>query len=136
HGGLFFTLWYGVYSRPDRRLRYASAGHHPGYLFAPGKPPEPLRTKGLMIGAAPEQRYRAAETVVPPGSVLYLFSDGAFEVTSPGGRQLGLDDFLMLLGRPEADTSGEAERIYKAVKARTRAGPLDDDFSVLVVTFD
>jgi serine phosphatase RsbU (regulator of sigma subunit) len=136
HGGLFFTLWYGVYFRPERRIRYASAGHHPGFLFAPGRPAEALRTRGPMIGAVPGQRYSRGETTIPPGSVLYLFSDGAFEVTSPDGRQMGLDDFLLLLGGPDAGTSGEAERIYKAVKGLSRPGPLDDDFSVLAVSFD
>jgi serine phosphatase RsbU (regulator of sigma subunit) len=136
HGGLFFTIWYGVYARSTRRLSYASAGHHPGYLFAPGSPGQPLRTKGLMIGAVPEARYQAAETVVPAGAVLYLFSDGAFEITTVDGRQRGLDDFLMLLGGRESGTSGEAERIYKAVRDTARPGPLDDDFSVLAVTFD
>jgi sigma-B regulation protein RsbU (phosphoserine phosphatase) len=136
HGGLFFTIWYGVYSRPERRIRYASAGHHPGFLFAPGQRPEGLRTRGPMIGAVPEQRYSRGETSVAPGSVLYLFSDGAFEVIAPDGRQLGLDDFLMLLGGPEAGTSGEPERIYKAVRSQSRPGPLDDDFSVLAVSFD
>jgi len=136
HGGLFFTVWYGVYCRSKRRIRYATAGHHPGLLFAPGRPPERLRTPGPIIGALPGQRYVAGQATVPPGSVLYLFSDGAFEITSPEGRQLGLDDFLLLLGGPEAGTSGEAEHIYKAVRGRARPGPLEDDFSVLVVSFD
>jgi len=136
HGGLFFTVWYGVYSRSRRSLRYATAGHHPGILFAGGPAPERLRTRGPMIGAVQGQRYTAAETLVPPGSRLYLFSDGAFEVISPEGRQLGLEDFLTLLGGPSAGTPGEAERIYGAVKARARSGPLADDFSVLAVSFD
>ena len=136
HGGLFFTLWYGVYSRSARRLRYATAGHHPGILFAGGAAPEHLRTRGPMIGAVPGQKYTAAETLVPPGSLLYLFSDGAFEVTSPEGRQLGLEDFLPLLGGSGAGTPGEAERVYVAVRKQARPGPLTDDFSVLAVSFD
>lgn len=136
HGGLFFTLWYGVYSRPERRLRYACAGHHPGLLFGKGGPPERLRTRGPMIGAMPGQRYRAAETTVPPAALLYLFSDGAYEVTTSEGRQLGLEDFIPLLGGPEAGTSGETERIYRQMRARARPGPPADDFSVLAVSFD
>jgi len=136
HGGLYFTLWYGVYERSSRLLRYASAGHHPGYLFAPGAPPEALRTRGLMIGAALGQRYRPAEASVAPGSVLYLFSDGAFEVTTPEGQQRDLAAFLLLLGGHRAGTLGEAEHIYNQVKAGARPGPLDDDFSVLAVSFD
>ena len=61
--------------------------------------------------------------MVAPGSVLYLFSDGAFEVTTPSGRQRGLDDFLLLLGGPEAGTPGETRRIYKAVKEQRAPDP-------------
>jgi len=135
HGGLFFTMWYGVYSLRDRALRYACAGHHPGFLFSSGAAPQPLRTRGPMIGAVPGQRYSAADTQVRAGSMLYLFSDGAYEVSSPEGRQLGLEDFLTLLGGSDAGTSGEAERIYRSVKERARPGPLADDFSVLAVRF-
>jgi hypothetical protein len=29
HGGMYFTIWYGVYDMDSRRLDYASAGHPP-----------------------------------------------------------------------------------------------------------
>jgi len=136
HGGLFFTVWYGVYSRPERLLRYGCAGHHPGILFALGSGLQRLQTRGPMIGAVPGQHYRSAEARVPPGSMLYLFSDGAFEITTPEGRQLGMEEFLPLLGGEGAGTTGEAEGIYRAVRARARSGPLADDFSVLAISFD
>ena len=33
HDDLFFTIWYGVYHRPARRLAYASAGHPAAILL-------------------------------------------------------------------------------------------------------
>jgi serine phosphatase RsbU (regulator of sigma subunit) len=135
HDGLFFTTWIGVYSPATRQLRFASAGHHPAWLFAPGVAPQPLRTKGLMIGAMPDSPYVMQEVTVAPGSVLYLFSDGAFEVTTVDGRQCGISDLLPLLGGAGSGTSGEAERIFQAVKQLSKPGPLDDDFSLLVMTF-
>jgi len=136
HGGLYFTLWYGVYARKDRRLRYASAGHHPGLLFSRGSAPERLRTPGPMIGAVPGQRYTTGETRVLPGSVLYLFSDGLFEVTTPEGKQLGLEELVPLLGAPGAGRPGEANGIFRAMRERARPGPLEDDVSLLAVSFD
>ena len=134
HDGLYFTLWYGVYCVSQRRLSYGSAGHHPAYLYPPGGASVPLRTPGMMVGAMPGARFKAGSTDVPPGSALYLFSDGVFETTTPDGRQCGLDDFLPLLGRgPEGP--GESEAIYRAVRQGARPGPLDDDFSLLVVRF-
>lgn len=140
HDGMFFTAWYGVYDVPTRRLAYACAGHHPGWLYAPGTPRTPLRTPGPMIGALPEAAYASAQLVLPPRSRLYLFSDGAFETTTPDGRDHGLDDFLPLLdagaAQSRAQLRGEAERVYREVRARSRPGPLADDFSLLVVDID
>lgn len=136
HDGMFLTIWYGVYSAAGRTLSFATAGHHAGYLHAPGRTSEALRTRGPMIGAMPDYRYAASRVAVPPAAVLYLFSDGAFEVTDATGRQCGLEDFLPLLGRTDAGTVGEARRIYEDVRSRARPGPLGDDLSVLVICFD
>jgi len=136
HDELYFTIWYGVYSRSDRRLSFAAAGHHPGFLFAHGAEPLPLCTQRPMIGAIAQPRYISADTQVPPGAVLYLFSDGAFEITTPDNRTCGLDEFLPFLGIGDHDATGEAERIYQAVRRRAKPGHLDDDCSVLILRFD
>jgi serine phosphatase RsbU (regulator of sigma subunit) len=135
HDGMFFTIWYGVYSRARRLLSYASAGHHPAFLHAGATAPAVLRTPGPMIGAMPGQRYQAQQVEVPAGAVLYVFSDGVFEITTTAGEQGGIEDFLPLLGAQDAGAPGECERIYRAVRARARPGPLDDDFSMLTVSF-
>ena len=31
--GLFFTIWYGVYNKPDRRIDYSGGGHPPALLI-------------------------------------------------------------------------------------------------------
>jgi len=135
HDGMYFTIWYGVYSLADRQLAYASAGHPPAVLFAANQPPARLRTQGPMIGAL-DFAYTARRVMVDPGAVLYVFSDGAYEITRPDGTPGGLEDFVTLLGVPGADIHGEAERVYRAVCARAKPGPLDDDFSLLVVRFE
>jgi serine phosphatase RsbU (regulator of sigma subunit) len=136
HDGMYFTAWYGVYSLVTRRLAYASAGHHPGYLYAPAAPRADLKTPGLMIGAMPNAKFRTDTVEVPHGAALYLFSDGVFEVTTPDGRQCGLGDFLPLLAGTEAAVPGETARVYAEVKRMAKAGPLDDDFSLLLIRFD
>jgi pSer/pThr/pTyr-binding forkhead associated (FHA) protein len=52
HGGMFFTIWYGVLDLATRELRYSSAGQHPAYaLGGPGSVPRPLAARNLVIGA-------------------------------------------------------------------------------------
>ncbi|HSV44429.1 MAG TPA: SpoIIE family protein phosphatase [Ramlibacter sp.] len=135
HDGMFFSVWYGVYDTGTRELRYASGGHHPSYLRAPGAALEPLQTRNLVIGAMPGMQFRDARTVVAPGSRLYIFSDGVFEVATRDGGQWGLPDFLPVLAAgPEAGLS-ESARILREVRKVAREGPFDDDFSAVTVTF-
>ncbi len=136
HDGMYFSMWYGVYDVLTRTLRYASAGHHPSYLVdAARSQSQPLQTRNLVIGAMPGLSFTAASTQVAPGSTLYVFSDGVFEVSTQQGTQWGLPDFLPLLTAPTLPGSTEPERLHQAVRQIAKPGPLEDDFSLLTVTF-
>ncbi len=137
HGEMFFSIWYGVYAPKTRLLRYSSAGHHPSYLAQPSRQElMPLQTRNLMIGAAPDANFVSSSVEVMPGSMLYVFSDGVFEVVTKEGTQWGLQDFLPLLQQRKTPSDlNEPERLYRAVQEVARPGALDDDFSMLVVTF-
>ena len=137
HGGLYFTLWYGVHDRRRRCLDFACAGHHAGYLVDPQRQAcKALHTRNLMIGAMPGARFAADQVEVEPGSRLYLFSDGAFDIATRDGRAFGLQDLLGLLLQPDTEGVGEAERLHRAVRGIARPGPFDDDFTVLVTTYE
>jgi serine phosphatase RsbU (regulator of sigma subunit) len=137
HNGLMLTIWYFAYHLPSRRLSFCAAGHHPAFLLAPAAPdPAPLWLRGPAIGMLPAGRWTAGAAEMPPGGRLFIFSDGAFEILTPGGQQWGLEDFRALLGQQAAPGPAEPQRLYQAVRAAARPGPLDDDFSVLLVSFD
>jgi len=136
HGGLFFTFWYGVYSHRSRALRYASAGHHPAFLVdAARRAMRPLRTRNPPVGAMTDPRFAAAAVEVEPGSTLYIFSDGVFEIEAADGRMLALADFTPLLLEAAEPGVGEPETLRRRVRQRTRGGPWADDFSILAVKF-
>ena len=131
HGGMFFTIWYGVLHQPSGRLDYASAGHHPAYVLR-SHALVPLQTPNLVIGAMPDMPFTADDAVLAPGEKLYLFSDGVFEIVTRDGRDWGLSEFLELLGRPHDAGVSEPEHLFGVVRGLARDGPLDDDFSIMV----
>jgi serine phosphatase RsbU (regulator of sigma subunit) len=136
HADMIFTAWYGVFDRQTRTLAYCSAGHHPAQLKVPGSGVlEPLGTRNLVAGASPDYVYKAARATVPAGSTLYLFSDGVFEYQTRDGRQATLVDLLPLLGGDAVSGLTEPQRVNRSIRALARPGPLDDDFSLLSVTF-
>jgi sigma-B regulation protein RsbU (phosphoserine phosphatase) len=136
HNGLLLTLWYFAYEPATRQLRFCAAGHHPSFLVSSDAPePVPLWLRGPTIGMLPSGNWMVGRKEVPPGSRLYVFSDGAFEIVESSGRQWVIEDLRLIMKRPEQSGISESQRLYQAVRAATGAAPLEDDFSVLVVRF-
>jgi serine phosphatase RsbU (regulator of sigma subunit) len=137
HAEMYFTMWYGVYEPGSRRLDFACAGHHAGYLLGADRgEAQALATRNLMIGAVPDVAYKTDSVTVPAGAALYLFSDGVFEIVTKEGVQWSLQDFLPLVLSPPVAGLSEGRRLFAAVTDAARPGGFDDDFSLLVLTFD
>ncbi len=136
HNGMYFTMWYGVYRPATRTLTYGSAGHNPAYLVpADRSAATAVGMPALMIGALPGTVYAAAETTVPSGSALHVFSDGVFEIVTKDDERWSLSDFLPLLTAPPVPGTCEVDRVHRAVIDAAKPGPLEDDFSLLILTF-
>jgi serine phosphatase RsbU (regulator of sigma subunit) len=136
HGGLYFTMWYGVYDMQTRNLVYVSAGHHAAYLVSADRLSfQPLKTRNPVVGAMPDHCFQSAQVRVPEGSMLHIFSDGLFEVESVDGHLGRLSELEpLMLGAPMAGLT-EPERLVMGARERARPGPPDDDVSLLTVTF-
>jgi sigma-B regulation protein RsbU (phosphoserine phosphatase) len=137
HQYKFFTAWYGVYSQAQRTLRYASAAHPPALAFEPGRE-EPLRlgaSAGTLIGAVADSAFESESRRMPPGSRLYVFTDGAFEVPGANGGLLGIDGLARFLAAADggADGKSSVERAFAAVTGGS--AELEDDFTLLEVEF-
>jgi serine phosphatase RsbU (regulator of sigma subunit) len=134
HNNLFFTMWYGVYDIADRAVSFATAGHHPAYLLAPAAAQSmPLGTRNPSIGISADREVVASRAAVEPGSSLFLFSDGVFEITDHAGREWDIAQILSLL--PVMAGPGGPRRLYDKVRMTARPGPLEDDFSALAIRF-
>ncbi len=126
HQEMYFTIWYGVYDRSCRKLTYANAGHPPALLMYEDRV-EKLGTSGLPIGIFDDFEYEVCSTTIPPQSRLYVFSDGAYEITQPDGQLLGLDGLSKVLTQPHDPLQSMINQV-KTMK-------LDDDLSIVEVKF-
>jgi len=136
HNGLMLSLWIFTYHLPTRQLRFCAAGHHPSYLMTPEAPePAPLWQRSPVIGMLPFGKWVSGTADMPPGAKLFVFSDGAFEIVDGHGRQWSMEDLRQVMMQPAIAGVSEPQRFYKAVRAASRPGPLDDDFSVMQITF-
>ena len=137
HGDMYFTIWYGVYDSVNRSIEFCSGGHHPAFLVPADRSASiPLNTRNVAVGAVPSFNFKVDRADVPPGSSLYLFSDGVFEITTAAGTQWDLEDFVPLLTQPLMADLTEPQRLRKAVRIVQQRDEFDDDFSMLVARFD
>jgi sigma-B regulation protein RsbU (phosphoserine phosphatase) len=132
----YFTLWYGVYQRSTRTLTFSSGGHPPALLFEPGgSSAQKLATRGMLIGGWPGSRYQSQTCVIPAGSRLFLFCDGAYEITLPEGRVYTLDEFAALLGELPSDVPVDLDAIIAKIRRLHGTSELEDDFSLIAIQF-
>ncbi len=139
HSNKFFTLWYGVYQRSTRTLRYAAAGHHPALLIDRDGERKSLGVPGLMIGVVPDTRYEAQAITIEPGGRLYLYSDGLFEVRGGEDDQLlGLDGVAGIIAEAGCRSCSRtrAEHVLSRVREyQNGEEAFADDVSLLEVEF-
>lgn len=138
HNNMYFTMWYGIYDVVTRELTYASAGHPPALLLEPSAQAQPvsLRTPNLFIGGFPNIQFTTATRSIAPGSRLYVFSDGVYEIRRPNLPMMSLEDLSDFLAAQPADSATIPQEVWKMVRREHgKEGSLEDDFSFVEFRF-
>jgi sigma-B regulation protein RsbU (phosphoserine phosphatase) len=134
HGRLI-TAWYGVYHPQSRLLEYASAGSPPAIVLNPSDDPKLLGHSDPVLGFDPDVKYGSDQLEIAPGTRLWLYSDGAFELRSAEGQMLGIEGLTALLAEAVAAPRG-VEYVTQKLRAFQGRENFDDDLSLLEVTFE
>ncbi len=133
----FFTIWYGVYNTVTRRLDYGCGGHHAAILFTDGdSEPVELGMYNLIIGVLDDAEFESSSVSVAPGSRLYIFSDGLFEVRNPADAEmLELSGLARQLREAQSRSTDRLDTILAGIRRWQGADAFDDDYSLIEVTF-
>lgn len=135
-GRLFVSMFYAVLDSAAGKLRYASAGHNPAYLVNAKGVVSELQAVGPALGLFPPGAFKAEslETVIKPGEVLVLYTDGIVEATNSHSDEYGDERFKRLLSEaPRKDLEDLRERIIADVTAFEGETPQHDDITLLMV---
>jgi sigma-B regulation protein RsbU (phosphoserine phosphatase) len=132
--GLYFTICYAVYNQKSRKLRYSAAGHPP-MLLVNKKEVKALEAQHIFIGAVENIDYKSDEIEIKKDSSLYLFSDGVFELERANKTMYTFNEFQSdFIDKIEVKKES-FKQFYEHSKTITGKDDLDDDFSILKVTF-
>lgn len=135
HDGSYFTIWFAVYQRSTRTLRYSAGGHPPALLFT-GRRHTKLSDQGPPVGMLDDSAFTAVTLEVPRGSRILLYSDGAFELPLRAGKQASHADFMRLCGQLAESPQWSLDELIDELRSRSITNSFDDDCCLVVVSFD
>jgi sigma-B regulation protein RsbU (phosphoserine phosphatase) len=134
---MFFTIWYGVFNTVTRMMRWAGGGHPPALLLPPdgNAKPELLESDGPLIGAVDGLEFDSREIRVPQGSRLFVYSDGAFEISRPDGSMWAFEDFLATLSLASTGPENRMDKLVTHIRMLSDRTDFSDDFSMVELFF-
>jgi serine phosphatase RsbU (regulator of sigma subunit) len=127
----FVSLVCAVFDTTAGTLRYASAGHPPGWLWSDNEV-RALRATGPLLTLDPHASYVSRENDLSPGDLLLLYTDGLAEARS-GEALFGEDRIANILRRdPGQDTKVLCKSLLEAAQDFAD-GPLTDDVAIIAI---
>lgn len=141
HNNMYFTIWYGIYNRPERKMTFSCGGHPPAILYSGDSSDSvemtQLKTKGFIIGAMPGTQFENGSIQLKKYNKIFVLSDGVFEVSvkEQGGKMWEYKDFLKTLSESRKDIS-DVDRIFEHVNKIHGSDNLEDDFSMVQIVIN
>jgi sigma-B regulation protein RsbU (phosphoserine phosphatase) len=133
HGGLYFTMLYGVLNVESHEFRYVQAGHPQVVHMPSGASPALVDGSGMAIGWFSDI-FSCDENVLQlaPGDRVYLYSDGVPEAMDPDANQLGEKQMLEVLELArDGPLDASVTLLLNVVERWAAGGSLKDDVSIL-----
>jgi sigma-B regulation protein RsbU (phosphoserine phosphatase) len=133
--GLYFTIWYGLYKKSTRSIIYSGGGHPPALLLTGPSPEQAtlkiLDSKGPMIGADLDIEYVTDSCPVESFGLLYVFSDGVYEIAKADGQMWPFSAFLDFMRRQIPPGDSRMDLLTEHVRSLSGHEEFADDFSIV-----
>ncbi len=133
---MFVTLFIGVLDLPTGRLRYCNAGHDAPIVMIDGEWTMLAANPHLPIGLFDDMKYGLQETILPPNSALFLYTDGLTEAINKERKMFGIDRVKEVL---RASAATEPKPLLDAISASVHQfvgnAEQSDDLTMLAIRY-
>jgi len=133
---MFVTLFMGILNTKTGQLEYISAGHNPPLISLGGRNFEFLKVEpNLMMGISEESSYHSHKTIMGPGDMLFLYTDGVTEAMNADQELFGNDRTTYALNALKGKPVREViQGMREAIDGFTAGAQASDDVAMLAVT--
>ena len=129
----YATAFLGTLDVGTGTFTYVNAGHNPPFVVRTDGTVERLPATGTPLGLIPGAKYRQEERRLEPGDLLFVYTDGAIEVTGPEDEEFGEERLVDLCIRERSREPADlASRIEAALHEFSSGAPLPDDLTLVM----
>jgi sigma-B regulation protein RsbU (phosphoserine phosphatase) len=111
----YATLFYGVFDRAARTLRYVNAGHNPPAVLRHDGSVRWLEPSGAPVGMFPDSTYQENVIKLNPGNLVMAYTDGVIEAANPAGEEWGVQGLLKAAAACEPRYSNGTEDLVQLI---------------------
>jgi phosphoserine phosphatase RsbU/P len=129
----YATLFYGIFDRDTRMLRYVNAGHNPPMVIRRDGSVVWLESGGAPAGMFSDWNYEEGVVALNPGEVLIAWTDGVVEAVNPAGEEWGVEGLFEAASQTGGRTAEEIVRAIFASMDAFSEGRQGDDATVVVL---
>ena len=123
----YATLFYGVFDRATRTLRYVNAGHPPPMILRRDGSIVWLETGGAPVGMFPDWIYEEGAVQLKPGDKFLACTDGVIEAVSSDGEEWGVKGLLRAAAERDAPSADDmVHAIFTSMDEFSRGRQTDD----------
>ncbi|MBN2146146.1 MAG: SpoIIE family protein phosphatase [Anaerolineales bacterium] len=133
--GQFITLIYGILDCAQGAFSYARAGHEiPLHYDAQGEKLPVHVDEGMLLGVFDPIKLDTQTICMPPGSTLFLFTDGAIDAINADSERFGYDKLQSTLQYSLSQSpQGICDSISHAIQAYHGDTPQADDITLVAI---
>src|SRR5580658_1110438 len=111
----YATVFYGVFDKAARTLRYVNAGHNPPVVLRRNGSIDWLETGGAPVGMFPDSNYAEGIVQLDPGDLVIAYTDGVTEAANRWGEEWGVQGLLKAVAAWEPQCSNGAEDLVQLI---------------------
>ena len=128
----FITLFVGILHLDTGRLQFCNAGHKQPFLDT-----QPLSVNyNLPVGAMSDWSFTAQETVLTPGSLLFVYTDGLTEAEDSRQYLFGASRMRLVLENSTTDPRQVIDNMKRAVLEFVGNTEQSDDLTMLAIRYN
>jgi sigma-B regulation protein RsbU (phosphoserine phosphatase) len=128
----YATAFFGFYDDHNRTLRYVNCGHNAPLLLRANGNLERLNSTTTVLGLFEQWDCSVTETMLAPGDVLVIFTDGVTESVGRGEEEYGEERLLQTSRAHPNAAAGELLDAIIADVQRFSVGEQADDLTLVV----